>query len=43
MDIESLFTPGAVYFTAPHRTPWQGQQEIVQGWLGRALSRMEGR
>jgi ketosteroid isomerase-like protein len=35
-DIESLFTPDAVYFTAPHRTPWQGQREIVQGWLGRA-------
>ena len=34
-DIESLFTPDAVYFTAPHRTPWQGQREIVQGWLGR--------
>ena len=33
---ESLFTPDAVYFTAPHRTPWQGQREIVQGWLGRA-------
>jgi hypothetical protein len=28
--------PDAVYFTAPHRTPWQGQREIVQGWLGRA-------
>ena len=35
-DIESLFTPDAVYFTTPHRTPWQGQREIVQGWLGRA-------
>ena len=35
-DIESLFTPDAVYFTAPHRTPWQGQREIVEGWLGRA-------
>jgi catechol 2,3-dioxygenase-like lactoylglutathione lyase family enzyme len=35
-DIEALFTPDATYFTAPHRRPWRGHQEIVEGWLGRA-------
>jgi len=35
-DVEALFTPDAVYYTAPHRAPWRGQQEIVAGWLGRA-------
>jgi catechol 2,3-dioxygenase-like lactoylglutathione lyase family enzyme len=35
-DIGLLFTPDALYFTAPHRAPWRGRQEIVEGWLGRA-------
>ena len=34
-DIGSLFTEDARYFTAPHRAPWNGRQEIVEGWLGR--------
>jgi catechol 2,3-dioxygenase-like lactoylglutathione lyase family enzyme len=35
-DIEALFTPEATYFTAPHRRPWRGHREIVEGWLERA-------
>jgi ketosteroid isomerase-like protein len=34
-DIAALFTEDARYYTAPHREPWTGQDEIVRGWLGR--------
>jgi ketosteroid isomerase-like protein len=34
-EIAALFTPDALYFTAPFREPWQGRQEIVDGWLDR--------
>lgn len=33
--IGDLFTEGARYFTAPHRSPWEGRQGIVEGWLDR--------
>jgi ketosteroid isomerase-like protein len=33
--IRALFTPDALYFTAPFREPWRGPQEIVDGWLER--------
>jgi ketosteroid isomerase-like protein len=32
-EIGALFTDDALYFTAPFRDPWQGRQEIVDGWL----------
>ena len=32
-DIAALFTPDAVYRTAPFVTPRQGQDAIVGGWL----------
>ncbi len=35
-DIRSLFTPDAVYLTEPYAQPWQGQDEIVAGWLDAA-------
>jgi ketosteroid isomerase-like protein len=35
IEIGGLFTEGARYYTAPHREPWRGQQEIVEGWLDR--------
>ncbi len=34
-DIRALFTEDALYFTAPFRAPWQGRQEIVDGWIDR--------
>ena len=34
-DIAALFTDDARYYTAPHRKPWTGSDEIVRGWLGR--------
>jgi uncharacterized protein (TIGR02246 family) len=34
-EIATLFTEDARYYTAPHREPWKGRQEIVEGWLGR--------
>ncbi|MGQ0548441.1 MAG: SgcJ/EcaC family oxidoreductase [Armatimonadota bacterium] len=34
-DIKELFTENARYYTAPHRRPWKGRKQIVQGWLGR--------
>jgi ketosteroid isomerase-like protein len=34
-EIAALFTEDARYYTAPHRDPWTGQDEIVRGWLGR--------
>jgi hypothetical protein len=34
-DIGQLFTQEGFYYTAPYREPWQGRQQIVQGWLGR--------
>lgn len=34
-EIGALFTDNARYFTAPHRQPWQGCEEIVREWLGR--------
>lgn len=34
-DIEALFTEDARYFTAPFRKPWEGRDEIVEGWLER--------
>lgn len=34
-EIGELFTDDATYFTAPHRTPWRGRDEIVREWLGR--------
>ncbi len=33
--IGDLFTEDATYFTAPHREPWRGRDEIVAGWIGR--------
>ncbi|MEV0384330.1 nuclear transport factor 2 family protein [Nonomuraea sp. NPDC050643] len=35
-DIAALFTEGAVYYTEPYSSPWQGLDEIVSQWLGRA-------
>jgi ketosteroid isomerase-like protein len=34
-EIAALFTDDARYYTAPHREPWTGPDEIVRGWLGR--------
>ncbi len=34
-EIAALFTADARYYTAPHREPWTGPDEIVRGWLGR--------
>ena len=34
-EIRALFTPDALYYTAPFREPWRGRQEIVDGWLER--------
>lgn len=34
-EIGALFTDDALYLTAPFRDPWQGRQEIVDGWLDR--------
>ena len=34
-DIESLFTDGARYYTAPDRDPWTGREAIIEGWIGR--------
>ena len=34
-DIRSLFSDDASYFTAPHREPWRGPEEIVRGWIER--------
>lgn len=34
-DIGHLFTPEALYYTAPYREPWRGREGIVAGWLGR--------
>ena len=34
-DIGQLFAPDGKYYTAPHRKPWVGRDEIVSGWLGR--------
>jgi ketosteroid isomerase-like protein len=34
-EIGDLFTEGARYFTAPHRPPWEGRRNIVDGWLKR--------
>jgi hypothetical protein len=35
-DIGRLFTPDALYYTAPYREPWRGRERIVAGWLKRA-------
>jgi uncharacterized protein (TIGR02246 family) len=32
-DIGRLFTDDASYSTAPYSRPWQGRQQIVEGWL----------
>jgi ketosteroid isomerase-like protein len=32
-DIRALFTPGAMYYTAPFAPPRAGHEEIVSGWL----------
>ena len=32
-EIGALFTPGARYFTAPYRDPWEGHDEIVTKWI----------
>jgi tRNA (guanine37-N1)-methyltransferase len=34
-EIGGLFTEDAEYFTAPHRLPWRGRDEIVREWLAR--------
>ncbi len=34
-DIARLFTDDADYHTAPHREPWSGTEDIVEGWIGR--------
>jgi len=34
-DIGTLFTDDATYYTAPHRDPWRGRDEILEGWLDR--------
>ena len=34
-DIAPLFTDDARYFTAPHRPPWSGRDEIVREWVAR--------
>jgi ketosteroid isomerase-like protein len=34
-DIGALFTDDARYYTAPHRQPWSGREEIVREWLDR--------
>jgi len=34
-DIGRLFAEDALYYTAPHREPWQGRETIVAGWIGR--------
>jgi ketosteroid isomerase-like protein len=34
-EIGDLFTEDARYYTAPHRSPWEGRQAIVEGWLDR--------
>ena len=34
-EIGALFTDDACYDTTPFREPWQGRQEIVDGWLER--------
>ncbi len=34
-EIGALFTDGARYYTAPHRQPWSGREDIVEGWLDR--------
>jgi uncharacterized protein (TIGR02246 family) len=34
-DVGRLFSDDAAYYTAPHREPWRGREEIVTGWLDR--------
>ena len=34
-DIGGLFTDDARYYTAPHRQPWTGREEIAREWLDR--------
>jgi ketosteroid isomerase-like protein len=34
-EIGALFTEDARYYTAPHRPPWEGRRDIVEGWLDR--------
>ena len=34
-DIGRLFATDGRYFTAPHRPPWTGREQIVSGWLER--------
>ncbi|MGH2692201.1 MAG: nuclear transport factor 2 family protein [Actinomycetota bacterium] len=34
-EIGALFTDSARYYTAPHRQPWSGREDIVEGWLDR--------
>jgi ketosteroid isomerase-like protein len=34
-DIGALFTPDAVYYTAPFREPWRGADAIVTEWIAR--------
>lgn len=34
-DIADLFTQDGKYYTAPHREPWTGRDEIVDGWIDR--------
>jgi uncharacterized protein (TIGR02246 family) len=32
-DVGRLFSDDAVYFTAPHREPWSGRDEIIRAWM----------
>jgi hypothetical protein len=34
-DIGSLFSKDAVYKTGPFDDPWQGREQIIQGWIER--------
>ena len=34
-DIGRLFAEDARYYTAPHREPWRGREQITAGWLDR--------
>lgn len=34
-EIGALFTADAAYRTTPFAEPWQGNESIVEGWIGR--------
>ncbi len=34
-DIGRLFSEDGLYYTAPHRAPWRGRDQIIKGWIGR--------